>query len=105
MELPYRSIEFAEAWQEWLDYKLAEFKHEYKPRGLKMTLKKLVRYSYNDERLAISIIEDAISRNWQGFYPLQERDPLMIEYRKRQKEESKPKTAADIIFEKYGFNS
>jgi hypothetical protein len=110
IDLPFNSIDFSEAWSDYLDNKLENHKFEYKSeRSMKAALKKLYRYAHGKEEIAIAILENSISENWRGFFPLQYNDPLMIKLRQESVNAPKKKSAAQIIQEvkngTYGNNS
>ena len=103
IDLPFNSSEFAEAWSDYIDNKKELHKFEYKTeRSMKSALKKLVRYSHNNEEIAIAILENSISENWRGFFPLQNNDPLMIKLKSI--EVKKPITLAQKMKQEYGIN-
>lgn len=69
--LPWTSEKFIEAWELWKNYKKEIFGFVYKGvYSEQMTLKKLTELSNGEEDRAIRIIEQAISQQWQGLYPL-----------------------------------
>ena len=104
IELPFNSSDFAEAWSDYLLNKKESHNFEYKNnRSMKMALKKLFRYSQGSEKIAIAILEVAISENWKGFFPLDYKDPLMLEFRKAQNPSNlQKKDAGQILLEKFG---
>lgn len=55
----------------WLKYK-SEKGQSYKPTGLKEMVKKLAKFSSNEINKAESIITDAISNNYAGFFELKQ---------------------------------
>jgi hypothetical protein len=64
---------FAPTWTLWKAWRLEHDKFRY--RGLiseQMALKKLVELSEGDEQRAVLIVEQSISREWTGFYPLKQ---------------------------------
>jgi hypothetical protein len=70
-ELPFESERFKEVWEKWLNYRREQKLRPYKPIGLEMVLKKLVRLSNGYEPMAIDLIIQAMENTWQGIYPLQ----------------------------------
>lgn len=70
MELPFKSPEFGQAWEEWIQYRNERKLPKYVPTGLKRTFSMLVRISGNNEQIAISIINQSIELNYQGLFPL-----------------------------------
>jgi len=57
------------ALQKWIDYK-KERGQSYKPTGLKACIEKLEKLSNNDSDLAMMIVDESISNNWSGLFPL-----------------------------------
>ncbi len=91
--LPYNSNEFIDAWNDWLDYKKAEFNFKYKsPQSLKAALKKLHRISEGNEQKAIQIIEEAIANGWKGFFKIKE------------EQSNKKINAGELLKQKYGLS-
>ena len=102
IDLPWNTIEFAECWQDYLDNKKDCHNFEYKnERSMKAALKKLVRYSNNNQEIAIAILENSISEQWRGFFPLKNNDPLMIKYNQNNVPK-KEKSLAQKMREDYG---
>lgn len=58
-----------EALEKWIAYK-KERKQSYKPTGLKACVEKLERLSNNNPDLAMRIVDESISNNWSGLFPL-----------------------------------
>lgn len=58
-----------EALQKWLNYK-KERGQGYKSTGLKVCIKKLEQLSGNNPDLAMQIVDESISNNWSGLFPL-----------------------------------
>lgn len=100
IELPFNSIDFAETWQTYLEHREEKKKPYKNNRSMGMALKKLVRLSHNNEEIAIAILENAIAENWQGFFALNSRDPLMIKLKSI--EVNEPKTLAEKMRKDYG---
>jgi hypothetical protein len=93
-ELPFNTIEFAEAWQDWLEYKEQEFKFKYKStHSMKAALKKLNRLAGGNEQKAIAIIEESMANGWKGFFSLKD-----IEVKE-------PTTLAGQMMQKYGIGN
>jgi hypothetical protein len=67
MNLPFTN-QFAQAWQEWLQYRKERRLPAYKPVGLKKTLTRLTQLANNNEAEAIAIIDYSISQNYQGLF-------------------------------------
>lgn len=59
---------FAQAWDEWLQYRKERRLPSYKPVGLKKTLTRLIQLADNSESEAIKIIDYSISQNYQGLF-------------------------------------
>lgn len=70
VQLPFNDENFIQKWQEWLQYRKERRLASYVPTGLKKTFTKLLNDSQNDVNLAIQIIDQAMSCNWQGLFPL-----------------------------------
>lgn len=64
-----------EAIEKWLAYK-KERNQSYKTTGLKACIEKLERLSNNDSALAMRIVEESISNNWSGLFPLKEKKSI-----------------------------
>lgn len=103
IDLPWNSIDFADAWSDYLEHKLENHNFEYKnDRSMKAALSKLKRQSHNNEQIAIAMLENSISENWKGFFPLQPNDPLMIKLRQESVNEKKKLNAGELLKIKYG---
>ena len=59
------------ALKKWIDYK-KERGQSYKTAGLRACVEKLERLSNNDADLAMMIVDESISNNWAGLFPLKE---------------------------------
>lgn len=70
VQLPFNDENFISKWQEWLQYRKERRLASYVPTGLKKTFTKLLNDSQNDVVMAIQIIDQAMSCNWQGLHPL-----------------------------------
>lgn len=57
--------------KEWLEYK-KERRETYKPKGFKVLVKHLVKYSQGDPNIAQRIIEQSMSCNYAGIFPLKD---------------------------------
>lgn len=55
--------------EKWLQYK-KERKESYKHTGLKACIDKLIKISNNDSFIAEQIVDESISNNWSGLFPL-----------------------------------
>ena len=92
IELPFNTPEFAEAWTDWQEYKLEEFKFKYKSKhSLLAAFKKLHRLAEGNEQTAIAIIEESMANGWKGFFKL-----------KDQEKKIQPKTLAEKMRIDYG---
>lgn len=72
VQLPWNDIDFINAWQEWLAYRTERKFAKYVPRGLKWTFTKLKNDAEDDPKKAVEMIYHAMSKNWQGIYPIKE---------------------------------
>lgn len=63
------SLEMAKVFNEWRAYK-TERGQSYKKRGEAAAIKKLLRFSGGDPRVAEEIVEEAMANNWAGFFEL-----------------------------------
>jgi hypothetical protein len=71
VEMPFSGSDFASAWDQWLEYRRAEFGFKYKsPVTQQTALHSLQKIANNDERTAIEIIGQSIASGWKGFFPL-----------------------------------
>ena len=93
IELPFNSVEFAEVWADWIEYKRLEHRFKFKsPQSMKASLRKLVKLSNNNEETAIAIVEESMANGWKGFFALKE--PIQ--------NENKNKDASEILRERWG---
>jgi len=70
MPLPFKSPNFASIWAEWLQYRKEARIKNYTPTGLKRLFKWLTETSGDDELVAIQIIEQSLTKGWQGLFEL-----------------------------------
>ena len=78
-ENPLREEEYeciSEALDKWIAYK-KERNQSYKPTGLKVCAKKLKELSNNSQELAMRIVDESISNNWSGLFPLKDTAPVV----------------------------
>lgn len=68
--LPFKSPNFASIWSEWLQHRKEARIKNYTPTGLKRLFTWLVKASGNDESVAINIIDQSLSKGWQGLFEL-----------------------------------
>lgn len=72
-ELPFKSTEFRQKWAEWLQYRKQELKKPpYKSNGLTRAFNRLKRFSCENETKAIFLIDEAMDREWKGFFPVKD---------------------------------
>jgi len=69
-ERPFKSKEFDEIWEIWIDERKQQKRKKYTPRGEQATLHNLQKISNNDEKTAIKIIQQSITQGWQGLFAL-----------------------------------
>lgn len=67
--IPYGDA-FRIAWDEWIAYRKERRLAKYTPISYKKALNNIIKISNNDEQTACLIIEQSISNNWQGLFPL-----------------------------------
>tara|TARA_R110001592_G_scaffold21695_1_gene87233 strand:+ start:3669 stop:4421 length:753 start_codon:yes stop_codon:yes gene_type:complete len=67
---PFEGDEFSEAWKVWLDERKIKKKAKYTQRGEQAQLFKLKKISGDNEKIAIEIIQEAITEGWAGMHPL-----------------------------------
>lgn len=68
--LPFKGPAFESIWSEWLQYRKEARIKNYTPTGLKRLFKWLAEQSNNDEAVAIQIIEQSLTKGWQGLFEL-----------------------------------
>lgn len=68
--LPFQSLEFASIWKEWLQHRKEARIKNYTPTGLRRLFKWLIAESDNNEQVAIQIIDQSLSKGWQGLFEL-----------------------------------
>jgi len=96
VNLPFSSIEFSEAWSDWIEYKKGEFGFKFKtPQSQKASLKKLKRISGGDEQVAIATLEEAMSNGYRGFFKLSDKQISQIKV-------NDPKVISISKLNKYG---
>lgn len=69
LDLSYVAPELKDIFLQWLDYK-KERKQSYKPIGAKQCYSKLVNLSGGNPDMARRIVEESISNNYQGLFPV-----------------------------------
>lgn len=70
--LPFKSPAFASIWAEWLQSRKEARIKNYTPTGLKRLFKWLERESAGDEAVAIAIIDQSLTKGWQGLFELKQ---------------------------------
>lgn len=68
--LPFKGADFASIWAEWLQYRKEARIKNYTPTGLKRLFKWLSDTSNGDEQVAIQIIDQSLTKGWQGLFEL-----------------------------------
>lgn len=68
--LPFSEKEFIDAWADWLKYRSERRLGAYTPTGLTRTFKRLLKDCGGDCALAVEMIDYAMSKTWQGIYPI-----------------------------------
>ena len=68
IERPYKSKEFDEIWDIWIDERKQQKRKKYTERGEKATLHNLQKISNNNEKQAIKIIQQSITQGWAGLF-------------------------------------
>jgi hypothetical protein len=66
-ELPFGPL-FAQKWSEWLQYRTERKLAKYRPMGLKMALKRIVRESNDTETIAVDMLDFSMEMNYQGIF-------------------------------------
>jgi hypothetical protein len=66
-ELPFGPL-FAQKWAEWLQYRTERKLAKYRPMGLKMALKRIVRESNDTETIAVDMLDFSMEMNYQGIF-------------------------------------
>lgn len=68
---PFDSDEFKKYWSLWVEFKKEQFNFTYKSNiSIQATLNDLVKLSNGKEDIAIKIIEQSITKGWQGLFNL-----------------------------------
>jgi hypothetical protein len=69
--LPFNTIDFINAWENWKEYKFDEWKFKYKSsRSEQAALMELSTLANGNEHIAKQIILQSISKGWKGFFEL-----------------------------------
>lgn len=68
---PFSSDVFKKYWSLWVEFKKDQFNFTYKSNiSIQATLNELVKLSNGQEQIAIKIIEQSITKGWQGLFQL-----------------------------------
>lgn len=68
---PFKSLEFKNTWNDWIDYKKSQFNFKYKAlKTEQISLDNLFKESLQNEKTAIEMINQSISNGWQGIFKL-----------------------------------
>lgn len=70
--LPFKSPEFASIWAEWLQHRKEARIKNYTPTGLRRLFKWILETSGGDENIAIQIIDQSLTKGWQGLFELKQ---------------------------------
>lgn len=89
MNIPFTPT-FQNTWNEWLQYRKERKLPKYTDTGLKRTITHLLNISANDEQTAILIVEQSISQNYQGLFPLKNN------YNAKQKTDGRNEVQAEL---------
>lgn len=68
--LPFEGPEFASIWAEWLQNRKEARIKNYTPTGIKRLFKWLKETSGGDEKVAIQIVDQSLTKGWQGLFEL-----------------------------------
>lgn len=93
---PFVEPRFADAFRQWLEYKALKGQTYKNECSLKAAYKRLVRLSGGVEEIAAALVENCISRQWDGLFPLDDREVTAI---MQAKAEQKVKEAEKAIKE------
>lgn len=66
-QLPFGPL-FAQKWAEWLKYRTERKLPKYRPMGLKMALKRILRESGENEVEAVDMLNFSMEMNYQGIF-------------------------------------
>lgn len=72
IQLPFQGPEFASIWKEWLQSRKEARIKNYTPTGLKRLFKWLIAQSGGDEKIAIQIVDQSLTKGWQGLFELKQ---------------------------------
>lgn len=68
--LPFNGANFVAIWAEWLQYRKEARIKNYTPTGIKRLFKWISETSGGDELVAIQIINQSLTKGWQGLFEL-----------------------------------
>jgi hypothetical protein len=68
--LPFEGSEFASIWAEWLQNRKEARIKNYTPTGIRRLFKWLKDTSGGDEKVAIQIVDQSLTKGWQGLFEL-----------------------------------
>jgi uncharacterized protein YdaU (DUF1376 family) len=72
VDLPFKSVEFSEKWNEYTKFRSENRYPKFKPTGLKNHFLRLMKLCEGNEQTAIAIYDEAMANNYQGIFPLKE---------------------------------
>lgn len=70
--LPFQGPEFAAIWKEWLQSRKEARIKNYTPTGLKRLFRWISETSGGDEKIAVQIVDQSLSKGWQGLFELKQ---------------------------------
>lgn len=70
IDLTFVDIDFKEIVDRWLSYKLSKGQTYKNQDSIQTMYKKLLKFSANDAKKAVDIIEDAMAKNYSGFFEI-----------------------------------
>lgn len=70
IDLTFVDVEFKEIVDRWLNYKLSKGQTYKNQDSIQTMYKKLLKFSRNDAKIAVDIIEDAMAKNYSGFFEI-----------------------------------
>lgn len=73
IERPFKSKQFDEMWDIWIDERKQQKRKKYTERGEQAALHNLQKISNNNETTAIEIIKQSITQGWAGLFTLKTR--------------------------------
>jgi hypothetical protein len=73
VDLPFKSIEFSEKWNEYTKFRSENRYPKFKLTGLKNHFSRLMKLCGGNEQTAIAIYNEAMANNYQGIFPLKEK--------------------------------